>query len=133
MPHLREGSLLLDWVMNAFTLVLLFTVKCWVARLNVTGYTSSQTKTYTELLLFSVQWALSLLNGYMMETSAAPDKFNLNHQSPVFLSLPLTKHSMCVCSSYHKHTHIRALMHKHMCLLLVPLPVSEAHPLRRFA
>lgn len=54
----RKGSVLLDWVMDALIPTPLFTVKCWVARLNVTGYTSFQTKTYIELLLFLLQWSL---------------------------------------------------------------------------
>lgn len=58
MLHLGVESVLLGWVMNALTLTPLFTVKCWDARLNVTGYTSSKTKTYAESLLFLLQWAL---------------------------------------------------------------------------
>lgn len=64
MLRLRKGSVLLDWVMNALTLTPLFSVKCLVARLNVTGYTSSKTNTHTtkknsiELLLFLLQWSL---------------------------------------------------------------------------
>lgn len=74
MLHLRGGCVLLDWVMNALTLTPLFTVKCLVARLNVTGYASSQTQTCIELLLFLLQWSLWIKNGYMMETQRSAGK-----------------------------------------------------------
>lgn len=83
---------------------------------------------FATMVFVNLEWL------YGGKTSTAPGNLNLCNHSLFSPSLPLNKSNMCAWLlriSAHIASCTCTHMHKHMRLLLCPLPVSEVNPLRR--